>query len=704
MFIPKVFFILAQIYILDLIYSYHPTWIIIAFSIAIVYTYILYKKTDNLVEVSKKVKLILAGFRFTSVFVISILLLGIILEHFISKTEKPHIFILHDVSESVVQNKDSSFIKNEYQKSLLDLTSKLEEKFDVINYHFSNTVTNSLNSDYTGKLTNISNALDQLYSQYSNKNIGAIILSTDGIYNTGSNPIYSVNRKTYIPVYTIGLGDTNEVKDCKIDNVFNNDIAFLGNKFPIEVSISQTDFSGKKVNVGIYLQDQLIQSQTITFKSNKEQQKLNFILNTSKTGFVKYTVKIDELEDEFTYKNNSSNFYIDIIDGRQKIALAYSGIHPDLGAITYVIENNKNYEVDLIEYKDLININSYDLVICHNYENQNSTLNDFIINGKKPFLFIVGASTNFNDLNKLNIGLTGSSHKSEDVTFSMNGQFNTILYPPAVSNLLSNAPPLQSPFGNFKFSKSIDIFAYQKIGNVKLDNPLIYFNKKNSSKYGVIMGEGIWRWRLFDQSKNNTTENFELLFSKLISYLAVKENKTPFKTHLNTEYSESSTVIILSEFYNSSYDLVNTNEVDFSLTNEDNKEFKYTFFKTTSAYKLELGRLPQGIYTWKSSTQFNGKSYSNSGSFLVKEVKTELLTNTANHRLLRNISENTNGTFYFPNNLNSLALDISNRDDIVTISYNEKSFKDLIDYKWILFLIVTLFSIEWFIRKFNGGY
>ena len=689
---------------MNLIFSYHPIWIFVALAIAGLYTFVLYKKSTLLIDVSKQIKLLLSVIRFTTVFIISLLLLGITLEHFISKTEKPLIFIAHDVSESIIQNKDSSFIKNEYQASLNILSTQLEEKFDVINYKFSNTINDNIKSNYSGKLTDISKVLDQIYSQYSNKNIGAIILSTDGIYNTGSNPIYSANRKTYIPIYTIGLGDTNEVKDCRIDNIFNNDIAFLGNKFPVEISISQTDFSSKKMTVGIYLQNKLIQSQTINFKKDKEQHKLNFILNATKIGFVKYTVKIKELEGEFTYKNNTSNFYIDIIDGRQKIALAYSGIHPDLSALNYVIENNKNYEVNLIQYKDLTNINTYDLIICHNYENQNESLNDFIKNGKKPVLFIVGASTNFNDLSKLNIGLTGKSNKSEDVMFSMNGQFNTILYPPNISNLLSSAPPLKSPFGNFKFSKSIDVLAYQKIGNIKLDNPLIYFNQKNAVKYGVIMGEGIWRWRLFDQFKNNTTDNFEFLFSKIISYLAIKENKTPFKTHLKNEYTESENIIVLSEFYNASYDLINTNEVEFRLTNENNKLFTYNFFKTTNAYKLDLGRLPQGIYKWSSSMEFNTKTYRNSGSFLIKEVKTELLNNTANHRLLRNISENTNGSFYYPNQLNTIALDINSRDDIVTVSYKEKSFKDLIDYKWILFLILSLLFIEWFIRKFNGGY
>jgi hypothetical protein len=72
--------------------------------------------------------------------------------------------------------------------------------------------------------------------------------------------------------------------------------------------------------------------------------------------------------------------------------------------------------------------------------------------------------------------------------------------------------------------------------------------------------------------------------------------------------------------------------------------------------------------------------------------------------MLRNISQNTNAQFYFPNQLSQLKDDIMNRDDIVTVSYNERSFKDLIDYKWLFFLIVLLMSVEWFIRKFNGAY
>ena len=689
---------------LELLFSYHPAWIFVAFLIAAIYTFVLYKKDELLEDVSKTIKLILAGFRFVTVFIIAILLLGIILENFILKKEKPLIFIAHDTSESIIQTKDSTFYKEDYVDNLKALKEDLSKNYDVVDYSFADGIENGIKDKYVGKKTNISQVFDQIYSQYSNRNIGAIILSTDGIYNAGANPIYAINRKTYVPVFTIGLGDTNQVKDVKIDEVFNNDIAFLGNEFPVEVSVSQKDFQGQKVYVKLLLGDKIVSSQTVQFKNKKEQKKINFILKATRIGFIKYTVKIQELDDEFTYKNNTANFYIDVIDGRQKIALLHSGIHPDLGAISYVIENNKNYEVDVKIYSEMENIGDYDLLICHNYNNQNQSLNQAIKDGKKPVLFIVGNNSNLADLNNLNIGFSGNDTKTEDVQFAINGNFSTILFPPSISNLLNNAPPLKAPFGSFKFSKSLDVFAYQKIGNIILNQPLIYFSEKNASKYGVIMGEGIWRWRLYDQAKNQSTANFELFISKMISYLAVKKNKNPFKVNVNSEYEESEDVIVLAELYNSAYDLVNTAEVDFTLTNSDEKDFDYHFFKTSNAYKLELGKLPQGIYIWNASTTFSGKNYKASGTFLVKEVKKEWLNSTANHRLLKNIADNTNGKFYLPKQLNQLKTDIEKRDDIVTVAYNEKSFKDLIDYKWLFYLIIVLMSAEWFIRKFNGGY
>ena len=92
------------------------------------------------------------------------------------------------------------------------------------------------------------------------------------------------------------------------------------------------------------------------------------------------------------------------------------------------------------------------------------------------------------------------------------------------------------------------------------------------------------------------------------------------------------------------------------------------------------------------------------GTFLVKEMKIEFLNSVANHQILRSIAKQSNGEFYFNNELNQLADNLLQRDDLVTVVYQEKTFDDLIDYKWLFVLIVLLLSIEWFMRKYHGAY
>ena len=68
-----------------------------------------------------------------------------------------------------------------------------------------------------------------------NRNVAGGIIASDGCYNAGLNPEYlSYN----FPVYSIALGDTTRYKDIRVADVLKNDIAFLGNNFPLEISIA----------------------------------------------------------------------------------------------------------------------------------------------------------------------------------------------------------------------------------------------------------------------------------------------------------------------------------------------------------------------------------------------------------------------------------------------------------------------------------
>ena len=699
----KYFLFLAEIS-LELLFTYHPAWILLCAAIAFGYSFFLYRKDALLEEVKKSLKWLMAAMRFVSVFIICLLLLGIVLENLIDKKEKPLIFVANDNSESIIANKDSAYYKNQFTTELQQVAEAFKDKFEVVEYNFSDEISAGLETDYKGKTTDIAKVINQIFDQYTNRNIGGIVLATDGIYNVGSNPIYALARKSFLPIFTVGLGDTTEVKDVKIEFTRHNDIAFLGNKFPVEIGIAQSKFEGETAKVSILKDGKLIAEKSAKFSEGAKQLSFLFDLTATTIGFQKYTVNVTEFKDEFSYKNNKANFYVEVIDGRQKILVAHNGPHPDISALKFVIENNKNYEVDVSRFDEVKSLKPYDLAIIHNYSSSNSILNDAIEKGATPTLFIVGNRTEVTALTRQKIGFTGTKTDIEEISFKHNAAFKEILLSPGVIQLLNSAPPLQSPFGTFGFSGANEVLAYQKIGNVTLDKPLIYFNKKNSSRYGVIMGEGIWRWRLYDQQKNSTTVNFEEFISKLITYLAVKDNKDPFKVSVQKEYNESENVVVKAELYNKSFELINEPEVVFKYSKDEDNAFEPHFVRMANAYELNLGKLEQGIYKWEASTDFQGSHYQKNGSFLVKEIKIEQLNTQANHRLLYNMAQNSNGKFYLPNELKSLQEDVLSREDMVTVVYQEKSFDDLIDYKILFFLIMLLLSLEWFFRKYSGAY
>lgn len=689
---------------MEFLFKYHPGWLILAAAIAFAYAFFLYRKDSLLDEVKKSLIRIMAVMRFIVVFLICLLLIGIILENLVDRKEKPIVFVAHDNSESVLLSKDSSFYKAEYLDQLNQMTSDLSEDYEVIEYSFSDALSEGVSGDYDGKLTDISKVFNEIFDQYTNRNIGAIVLSTDGIYNAGSNPIYAVSQRSFIPVFTVGLGDTALVKDVAIDEVKHNDIAFLGNQFPVVVNFHQARCQDEKVRVQLFNGDRLIKEEQVTLKGNQEQHSINFTLTADRMGFQKYRVLVTPVDGEFSLKNNESNFYIEVIDGRQKLLIAHNGPHPDISAFRYVIESNKNYQVDVQAINEVKSTDPYDLMILHNYTPTNNVVSEAVNSGSVPCLFIIGNQSNMNGLNVAKIGFSGNKTDTEEVKFSPNNNFKDILLSNETKQLLSSAPPLQAPFGNFKFSGAIDVLAYQKIGNIILDKPLIYFTQKQNNRYGVIMGEGIWRWRLHDQYKNQSTKNFEDFISKIITYLAIKDNKDPFKVKLENEYTESQNVIVKAELYNKSYELINEPEVLFAYENENGEKFEPSFVRIGKSYQLDLGKLKQGIYSWKASTEFQGTRYEKEGTFLVREVKLEVLNPQADHRLLMNLSENTGGTFYSPKDLSELTNELQERDELVTVVYQEKSFDDLIDYKWLFYLIVLLLSMEWFMRKYYGAY
>ena len=114
--------------------------------------------------------------------------------------------------------------------------------------------------------------------------------------------------------------------------------------------------------------------------------------------------------------------------------------------------------------------------------------------------------------------------------------------------------------------------------------------------------------------------------------------------------------------------------------------------------------MPVGEYRYEARVKVGEKIFTQRGKFSVSALQVELTNTIADHQLLYSLAKKHNGEMVYSNELEKLAEQLNSRTDIKSVSYSQNKLTDLVNLKWIFFLLLTLLSIEWFIRKRIGVY
>ena len=683
-------------------------WLIVPIAlIAFLLSFLFYKKEGWFADLNPNYQKLLRSLRFGSLFLIGILLLGLILQTINFREEKPVFITLIDNSNSMLNYKDSSAVKSQIEAYNLALKEKYGEKFELIEMHVGTEVSNK-NLDFSEKTSNLEAGFEKINVDYYNRNIGGISFISDGNYNIGSNPAYAAEKISITPIFSLAIGDTTPRKDQLIKNVSVNDIAFLNNDFPIEVDLEAIKFGGKTVTVSILENGKQIASQKISYANSKRDFKqLNFTLKASKIGFQTYTVKLQGLEGEKTLKNNLRTFYVEVIDSRNNVLLLAGAPHPDISALKEVLDENENIESESFLIKDWNkSIEKTDLVIWHEPGvNYDPKVIEILQQKNIPILYVIGPNTDVQLMNKLNLGISGiKGNKTDDIQPTLSHGFNDFELTEKVAEALEYYPPLKSKFGSLKVEGNPLVLLNQRIGPVKKSDPLLFFVKRNNLKLGVLFGEGIWRWKLNDFIRSGNHEAFSELFAKTMNFLMVKQLEAGLRIEFPKRFSIEEEVIVNASFYNAALEPITKPQIQLKLTDKNGKIFRSQFGVNGSGYKLSLGKMKAGKYKWDAETKFNGKTYRKSGVFIVEDIEIEKIETAANHGVMKQLSQQSNGKFYQLKDYSKLLNDIEKRGDITTVSFEETNFNKLIDYVSILILLFLILASEWFLRRYLGSY
>jgi hypothetical protein len=242
------------------------------------------------------------------------------------------------------------------------------------------------------------------------------------------------------------------------------------------------------------------------------------------------------LPEELNKRNNRSSIFVDIVEGKKKILLVASSPHPDIKAIRSVVDKNSNYEfllhipgVDELPAQTLTN-EKIDLYVLHQAPDQRGKTRDLflrIAQSEKPMFIIVGK---YSDLGLLAaqgapLKIEGVPRDYDDVTPVINPAYNNFLISTETRSVVADYPPLSVPFGKIQIPLGSTALLFQRVGNIPTDKPLLAIDSRNNRKIGLLLGEGIWRWRLDEYGKAEETTGFDELFGKLLQYLSTSEEK-----------------------------------------------------------------------------------------------------------------------------------------------------------------------------------
>jgi hypothetical protein len=698
---------------LDLSFQYPAWFLIFCVLLGLGYALLLYYRDTTFKEQAPRLHLWLGILRFLAVTILSALLLSPLLKSYFTETKKPIVVLAQDQSESTATDLKGEIL-DKYKQDWTSLKDALSESYEVHEIAFGDQVREGVDFQFTDKVSNLSELMRGVYDLYGGQNFGALILASDGIYNEGSNPAYS-DAPLSAPVYTVALGDTTPKRDLLLKRVFHNKIAYLGDRFTIQIDLAATNLAGQQSVITVSKSTdsglKQLQSIPVSISSNDFFSTKEVILDADQAGVVSYVINVAALPGEAGTSNNRREIFIDVLDARQKILLLANSPHPDLSALKTTLEGNKNYQLFTHYINDPgLDVGKFDFVVLHNLPSNTNDLSGLLntMNDKRiPRLFIAGMQTNYTALGKAQglIGMQSNAAQSDEVQGRVSPQFAAFSLNPKVTEELPRFNPMTSAFGNFGATAQAQVLLYKRIGKVDTEQPLLAVGETNGIKTGVLLGEGLWRWRLFDFLQHQNHEIFDELIGKTVQYLSLKEDKRKFRiTQDKNIFNENESVGFGAELYNDNYELTNDADVAMSIRNRDGKEFTYTFNKLGKAYTLNAGILPVGPYTFKASTNFNGQALVYEGKFSVQPIELELFETTANHSVLRQLSAKFGGETVLPAQIAGIADKIKANETVKPVIYQTTQTNPLINLKWIFALLALLLAGEWFLRRYFGAY
>lgn len=635
----------------------------------------------------KNRKILLLALRFIAVYILLLLLLNPVISFRRNVTVLPEIVFLTDNSYSMSlltgeQTKEE--IYSEHKAELSDIIKR--ENYLIKNFTFADGIDGERTS------SNLSNTLQDLSERIDFGNVHKIFLLSDGWFRDDRLDI--INRFN-VPISTIHPEYETDEFDLGINRLIYNQTSYIDDEAVIITEVFAENYTDRG-EVSLYLNDRLIDKQTVDFSSESIKQ-LTF--NHTFTLHGLYTMKVEikaEREGETNLGNNTYPGAIRVLDKRSGIYMLTDNLSWDSRYINrvlrsddrmdvklFVVRNNRLFEGrDQIEIQDVFRDHLQLLIIINNGSIRFSTgqielIERFVGNGG-GLLFIGKPEPSLEEI----IAAGGSGiDRLFRTTMSFTSEANKYQ---TFSNVNpANIPPVDHYYVSPKLHP--DILA--RFNNDE-QSPAIIYNEYRQGRVLYMPFFNLWRWQM--RTEGNQYNEF---MHNMVSWLSNPAGIDFFaQTERNSYFlGESVTVTLtaLDETLN-----VHPNLSPRLYLYDEGGELvseEYLLFEGRN-YRIGLPHLESGKYNYTIKDEVTGREAK--GDFIISDIDMESRNRGYNYPLLSFISRQTGGEVHRDDDLDSYSIEPAVKR-VDTVRYEIPLYRHWL----IIALFLVSFCTELYLRK-----
>lgn len=288
-------------------------------------------------------------------------------------TSKNHVAVLLDVSESMGLDHGEQTrlgLARDFLRDNADLFERLAETNTLSFFSFGGEVREHTDAAALSALkaseprTWLVAALEDLRARYLNRDLGGVLVLTDGIDTSEAGRRAGLDRRAEqlvaaldAPILSFTTAGGAALKDVAVEEVSYNNFAFLMNATSLDAMVRVHGYPYGSVEVRLTENGREVARQRIDLRPSQDAYPVTFEFVPRTLGKQVYGVTADHLADEIYAQNNSRQVIINVIRDKIRVLQIVGQPSWDERFLRNLLKQDPN--VDLISFFILVNTQNF---------------------------------------------------------------------------------------------------------------------------------------------------------------------------------------------------------------------------------------------------------------------------------------------------------------------------------------------------------